>query len=54
MIISQIQVLCHTMGGGVGRVNNFPGKCVTEVYGSMLLALRGRVLVSIFLEKSAT
>ena len=31
-----IQVLSNTVG-----VYNFPGKSVTKVYGSMLLALRG-------------
>ena len=49
--LGAIQVLRNTVG--VGGVPAFPGKSVTKVYGSTLLALRGRVGVK-FPRKSVT
>ena len=45
--LGAIQVLCNVVGVGV---SNFPGS-IMEVYGSMLLALRGGRRESIFQKK---
>ena len=50
-----IQVLCNAVVvGGGGWLSAFPGKSVTKVYGSTLLALWGGGQGSNFQEKSVT
>ena len=51
-VFGVIQDLRNAVGSG--RVSNFPENSVTNVYGSMLLALRGGGWVSIFQKKSVT
>ena len=48
--IGAIQVLRNAMGRG-GWVSAFPEKCVTRMYSSTLLALRGDGWVSKFQEQ---
>ena len=45
--------MLHNAVGG-GRVSDFPGKNVTKMYGSTLLALRGGGSVSNLQKKSVT
>ena len=42
--------LCNAVGGG--RVSDYPEKCVTKMYGSTLLELRGGGWVSNFQKKT--
>ena len=50
LLLGAIQVLHNAVEGG--RVSDFPGKSVTTMYGSTVLALRGGGWVSNFQKKA--